>query len=298
MTNTQKRLLASAGILTLVVGVAAAQGIRFKDHDETTAGTLTLVPADINPGDNEVEIVDQPDSKLIIGNSIPPHLVGAFPNDHNPNSIAEQELALSIPASPGIAEAITPLEIGWNFGVSVHGIHFDPIAAEFWAGDPDSGWNYYPLGGAIELGVDANLAHVQPTGAYHYHGIPFGLMELVRYSEDAHSPLVGYAADGFPIYALTGVVDGKRQQMNSSYRLKAGERPGGDEPDGAYDGTFHADYEFIAGAGNLDECNGTMTVSAEYPGGTYAYFLTTGYPVVPMCWKGTPDGSFSNRPDR
>ncbi|WP_367646648.1 YHYH protein [Ruegeria arenilitoris] len=35
-----------------------------------------------------------------------------------------------------------------------------------------------------------------------------------------------------------------------------------------------------------------MTVSAAFPSGTYAYFLTDDYPVVPRCFAGTPDPSF------
>ncbi|NOD47146.1 MULTISPECIES: YHYH protein [unclassified Ruegeria] len=187
---------------------------------------------------------------------------------------------------------VTPLRTGWNFGVSLNGIAFDPLAAEFWHGDPNSGWSYNALVGSIFLGLDANYAHVQPNGKYHYHGVPTGLIELLEWSASEHSPLVGYAADGFPIYAMTGAVDGKETEMKSSYRLKPGNSPGGREPNGRYDGTFNEDYEYVEGQGHLDQCNGTVTVSAEYPNGTYAYFLTQDYPFVPRCFMGTPDQSF------
>ena len=67
---------------------------------------------------------------------------------------------------------------------------------------------------------------------------------------------------------------------------------GGAAPDGRQDGTFNEDYEFVAGLGALDECNGAMTVSAAFPSGTSAYFLTDDSPVVPRCFAGTPDPSF------
>lgn len=55
MTTKMKKLFAGVGFMTLIAGIAAAQGIRFKDHDETTAGTLTLVPADVTPpGRNDI----------------------------------------------------------------------------------------------------------------------------------------------------------------------------------------------------------------------------------------------------
>ena len=75
-------------------------------------------------------------------------------------------------------------------------------------------------------------------------------------------------------------------------RLKTEARPGGGEPHGARDGTFVQDWKYVAGSGDLDECNGAVTRSAEFPAGSYAYFVTEGYPFVARCWKGTPDPSF------
>ena len=42
------------------------------------------------------------------------------------------------------------------------------------------------------------FAHVQPTGAYHYHGLPMGPLKKLDYTHKM--ALVGYAVDGFPIY--------------------------------------------------------------------------------------------------
>ena len=113
--------------------------------------------------------------------------------------------------------------------------------------------------------------------------------------------LVGYAADGFPIYALYGYSDGQDSgatiiENTSSYRLKSGERPSdGGNPGGHYDGTFSADYEYVPGSGTLDECNGRFTVTPEFPEGTYAYFLTAEWPVVPRMVRGVPDASALRR---
>ncbi|WP_412555740.1 YHYH protein [Shimia sp. MIT1388] len=183
------------------------------------------------------------------------------------------------------------------FGVGVNGVPFDPGAAEFWRGNPRSGWQYEALGGAVPLGLDANYAHVQPTGAYHYHGLPVGLMQRLGWSRQAESPLIGYAADGFPIYAITATVNGRVTQMTSSYRLKLGNRTG-NGPTGRHDGTFVQDYRYVAGAGTLDECNGAFVKTADHPQGTYAYFLTDSFPVIPRCHKGTPDPNFQKRRPR
>ena len=112
-----------------------------------------------------------------------------------------------------------------------------------------------------------------------------------------HSPLIGWAADGFPIYAVYGYSDpndskSKVQKLSSSYQLKTGSRPGGDAPAGIYDGTFVRDYEYVPESGDLDECNGCQTVTPEFPNGTYAYFLTEQWPVIPRFWKGTPSQDF------
>ncbi|WP_170423150.1 YHYH protein [Ruegeria arenilitoris] len=290
MTKTVA-IWSAAFALSTIAAIASAQH-RFRYHDETQTQPLRLQAATVDPGTSLTEISESQNSLKVSANGIPDHLVGHFPNRGNPHGISQQNVSLKIPANPKSARTVTPLELGWNFGVSLNGVVFDPLAAEFWHGDPNSGWSYNALGGAVTLGLDENFAHVQPNGKYHYHGIPTGLIELLDYAPNRHSPLIGYAADGFPIYAMTGIVDGNVQQMTSSYRLKAGNRPGGDEPDGKHDGTFNEDYAFVAGSGTLDECNGAFTVSPEYPSGTYAYFLTESYPVIPRCFAGKPDTSF------
>ncbi|MCA9069363.1 MAG: YHYH protein, partial [Planctomycetaceae bacterium] len=223
-----------------------------------------------------------------------------FPNRGNPHHITEQSYEYRIPARPQAARRITPLRMH-NFGIAINGVPFDPGAAEWYLGDPSSPWQYEPLSGAIALGIDVSHAHVQPTGAYHYHGLPTDLLKSVKISKDQHSPLVGWAADGFPMYAVYGYSDpkdsrSKIQPMKSSYRLKKGNRPSGrGQPGGQYDGTFVADYEYIQGSGDLDECNGRFAITPDFPEGTYAYFLTEAWPVIPRCYRGTPSTDFVRR---
>jgi hypothetical protein len=202
-----------------------------------------------------------------------------------------------------------PTSIRHNlFGVALNGVPFDPGTAEFWNNDRRSIWNYEALTGAMDLGIDQNKAHVQPGGVYHYHGIPAGLVDIL--SKDANTPrgaakrsmmLIGYAADGFPIYGPIAHAKAEDENsplraMKSSYKLKQGERPGGDRgPGGKHDGKFTADFEYVKGAGDLDECNGRLGVTPEYPEGTYYYVLTDDFPFIPRYWRGTPDDSFMKR---
>lgn len=264
-------------------------------------GEVQTVKANVQPiADNIIASKIQGKWRVLTANGISEHLTGAFPNPGNPNEIKEQDYSFRVPAKPELANKITPLGLH-DFGLGLNGVPFDPVAAEWYLGDRNSGWQYEAMSGAVPLGLDENHAHVQPTGAYHYHALPTLLIEKLNLSSKHHSPLIGWAADGFPIYALYGYEDTKNSKsdivnVSSSYRVKSGHRPeGGSNPGGHYDGTFVADFEYIKGAGSLDECNGRFTVTPEFPNGTYAYFLTDEFPVIPRCYKGTPSTDFTQQ---
>ncbi|QDU61293.1 hypothetical protein Pan216_21480 [Planctomycetes bacterium Pan216] len=248
--------------------------------------------------DNEVSIVTRGNYRYITANGIPDHQHGRFPNRGNPNRIAPQRYTFRVPLQPRMNEEFRSA-MGQPFGVALNGVPFDPGTAEFWNRDRRSGWNYEALSGKINLGLDASNAHVQPTGAYHYHGMPTGL--IAKLGDEKKMVLVGYAADGFPIYALHGHAEPNDAEsdvvrLRSSYRLKKGSRPGGrGGPGGRYDGTFVQDWEFVPGAGDLDEANGRVGVTPEYPEGTYYYVVTNEFPFIPRLYRGTPDESFARR---
>lgn len=297
--------LGSVGLIAVFAQPPRGLGPPTRVHTVTKSATLRLVPATAEPTTpNSIQITVEGDARVIRANGIPAHKTGRFPNAGNPNPIQPQRYEYRIPARPQIAERIVPLSMQ-SFGIAVNGVPFDPGAAEFYLGRRGSKWQYEPLSGAVALGIDASHAHVQPTGAYHYHGLPTDLLSSLNLKADAHSPLVGWAADGFPIYAVFGYSDPKDARspirpLTSSYRLKKGARPGaadphGEEPGGEYDGTFVADYEYDAGSGDLDECNGRFTITPDFPDGSYAYFLTEGWPVIPRHYRGTPSEDFVRR---
>jgi hypothetical protein len=118
-----------------------------------------------------------------------------------------------------------------------------------------------------------------------------------------HSPLIGYAYDGFPIYGAYGFKNadgtGGITRIKSSYQLRnitarTVWADGTDVPDGPTVSTtyplgyFREDYEFInhAQADYLDVHNGRFCVTPEYPNGIYCYFATvneewnSAYPYV------------------
>jgi hypothetical protein len=146
-----------------------------------------------------------------------------------------------------------------------------------WLIDPPSYDKYF--------GVDLHNAHTQPDGRYHYHANPNALFNDRQYNEP--SPVIGFAADGFPIFGtIFKDEEGNIRAAVSGYELKTEERPGPPAgPGGMPDGTYIDDYEFT-GNGDLDACNG-MTVDDQY-----GYYVTTTYPWIMKCYIGTPDPSF------
>jgi hypothetical protein len=245
----------------------------------------------VPPEPSRVSITTNGGFRHITANGVPDHEPGVFPNRGNPNAIAVQNHTFRMPLSPRTNAVLRSIRGDW-FGVALNGVPFEPGTAEFWNGQRE--WNYEAKGGFVDLGLDAHNAHVQPTGAYHYHGLPVGLKSL-RNGNAKRPALLGYAADGFPIYSASGFAPGTNAaspgpSCRSSWRLKQGLRPGG--PGGAYDGRFTADYEFVSGSGDLDECNGRFGATPEYPQGTYYYCITEEFPYIARSWRGTPDQSF------
>jgi len=215
----------------------------------------------------------------IRSNGLPDHDTGDFPNSGNPNSISEQDIIKTFTLTPTLAPSITP-SAGIEFGIALNGILFEPLTAEYWNNDPSSGWNLE--WSTNPLGFDFNNAHVQPDGTYHYHGSPTSLLSMVNGKAQT---LIGFAADGFPIYI---------ENLKSSYRIKSGIRPDG--PGGTYDGTYVQDYEYIDGLGDLDECNGISGTTPEYPNGIYYYVVTEEFPSIGRCHSGIPNDSFRKGP--
>ncbi len=269
-------------------------------HDESATVLYAALDGDISAPaitpspESKVTISIQGDYRTIRANGLPDHKPGAFPNAGNPNHISVQTYNFRVALKPQIN--ITPRDArgGW-FGVALNGVPFEPGTGEFWNGQHE--WNYEAKSGFINLGLDQHNAHVQPTGAYHYHGLPTGLMDKLG-GDKTRMLLVGYAADGFPIYTGYGHSSATNatsalKKMRSSWQIKNGERSGG--PGGKYDGKFTADYEYVSGSGDLDECNGRFGITPEYPQGIYHYYITDEFPQLSRSWRGTPDASFFKR---
>ncbi len=189
-------------------------------------------------------------------------------------AVAIRHLTYRIPRAPKPSAACVPVSPG-AIGTFINGV---PIYA------PGSVLSYR----------DQNLWRLDAV-AQSAAGISPLLGALMNRS-DRHSPLIGFAFDGYPIYGPFGWDENRRvKRFGSSYRLRgatsrrrldgieltpAQEGPAVDAKFPA--GTFVEDYEYVPGSGDLDEHNGRFAVTPEFPQGTYAYFLAT-----------RPDGSMA-----
>jgi hypothetical protein len=190
---------------------------------------------------------------------------------------------------------------------------------------------------------DQGNGHQPGNGEYHYHVDPIALrsqlndnidyvgttnyfpydpMSYLNHGQGSdgtyrehttalhHSPIIGWAFDGHPIYGPYGYSDPTNpnspiKRMVSSFSLRnittrtsipgwaaTAEFGASVTPDSMYAltsaqygpnvsttyplGRYAEDYAYVPGSGDLDQYNGRRTVTPEFPNGVYAYFVTIG----------------------
>ena len=239
-------------------------------------------------------------TRVLTANGLPDHAVGTFPNPDNPNTITAQSVTASYTLAPAVVSSTgTPATV---IGFALNGIKMDPgtggtcdnTGTTCDLGGGNGTWRIEALGQtSFKFGTDFNNAHVQPGGAYHYHGMPEGY--LTKLAKGMAMTLVGWAGDGFPVYARYGYSSASDASssitvLKGSYQLKS--MPDANRPaTSLYPmGAFNQDYQYVAGSGDLDQCNGRTGVTPEFPGGTYYYAITDTYPFIQRCLKGTAVG--------
>lgn len=249
--------------------------------------------------ESDVTITAEDTHCVLVSNNIPNHDF----NDESArfaNDVAEVARSFELPRLPSPADQPTPIRQSSYDAVLLNGVPVDLLSAGCY--DPDnpradangdvaagcngqSAWLLDPLGAGDFFGHDLHNAHTQPDGAYHYHGSPNALFDDNPGAQG--SPVIGFAADGYPIYGSYFVdAEGTLRKAESGYTLKSGTRPEGEgNPGGTYTGRYIQDFEFTE-AGDLDACNGMIV------DGQYGYYVTESYPWVLNCLTGAPDPSF------
>jgi hypothetical protein len=235
-------------------------------------------------------------ARTMTANGIPDHAVtgGNFATP-----ISTQNLTVNMPVSPILAST-TPIA---TIGYVLNGVKMDPATngsctSTATSTSPGGGcvfamgsgpWILEAFGGAFVFGTDENNAHVQPNGQYHYHAAPEGYINSLNLGQAM--TLVGFAVDGFPIYARYGYTVANDPNtpiklLIPSYRKKAVPDAGRPSVTIFPMGTFTPDYEYVAGLGDLDECNGRTGVTPQFPNGIYHYVITETFPYIQRCIKG------------
>jgi hypothetical protein len=266
-------------------------------------------------------------------NGIPAYITGPF-LDGNPSLATSQNGAIfKMPLNPTQNTGTPTATNGGNIGLFKNGVAlFDYRDGVSWknstqsiCGGPiqppcmgDGVWNRDAIP-AEKAGFDCSKAH-PAMGNYHHHQNPSAFsLDLVvisnvcsTYPSDGlyvinateHSPLIGFAYDGFPIYGAYGYANangtGGIVRMKSSYQLRnitvrTHYADGTNVTDGPAVSTtyplgyFREDYEYVSHAGDasyLDVHNGRFCITPEYPDGIYCYFATvdanhnSAYPYV------------------
>lgn len=218
--------------------------------DDGTLVDLSLkptVPGEVS-WDSELSIVDEGDTRPVVGNGLPTNPTGEYPIpsdseayefDRNPNSIEAQSISWSLPLDPQVAAEPSCLGQGAIAIASSGAVFFNPVDADG------------IIAAANEI-LDGCRGHPAPGGQYHYHSD--SPVCLDHGDATGHSPLVGYALDGFGVY-----------------------------------GHYGTDGELVTNA-ELDECHG-HTDEVAWDGDQveiYHYHTNSEFPFVLGCYTGTP----------
>jgi hypothetical protein len=332
----------------LLANISNAQGPEVTSWLQNTTNTGSYyVSGNSNAIDNGIlyncqQVSYSNDYVYVQTNGIPAYPTGPF-QDGNPSQAEAQNAIFRFPRNPQEEMGTKmPTTMG-NIGVFINGVAlFDNRDGVYWnsvtsslcggpgnppcPGGPTGSTDWARNAVPAEMpGFDCSKGH-PAMGNYHHHQNPSAFkldLSVVSticnlYDADAlytinmneHSPLIGFAYDGNPIYGAYAYQNangsGGIVRMKSSYEL--GTTPdrttwpdGTDVDDGpAFDATyfrgyFKEDYMFADHPGQddyLDEHNGRWCVTPEYPGGTYAYFCTVDanhnsaypYAVGPTFW--------------
>ena len=299
------------------------------------SGNSTVIPDNVPANVQTVQY--SANWAYISTNGIPAYPTGPF-LDGNPSLATDQNAIFKIPLNPTQNTGTLSATTGGNIGIFINGVAlFDYRDGVAWntstnslcgglpgmspcPGGPGSSfsWNRDAIP-AEKLGFDCSKGH-PAMGNYHHHQNPsafdldlsvisticdlYAADGLYAIDSTVHSPLIGYAYDGFPIYGayaykntdgtggITRIKSGFQLRNITARTLWA---DGTDVADGPVVSTtyplgyFREDYEFVAHAGQedyLDAHNGRFCITPEYPNGIYCYFATvaenwnSAYPYV------------------
>ena len=299
----------SSGVSTAdSAGHPSVQSFVINTSDERGSSTDSDIHNVVSGYEADVQsVLYTEQATYVLASGVPSYPVGPWP-DGNPAVATDRSWIFSITHNPQEQTGTkTTVDLG-NIGVYVNGVPiYDAQDGMSW--NNEGQWHQNAVYFEAD-GFDNALGHPSPImggggggglppppggggggpppppdgggdggfvdGAYHHHQNPVSLRDQLGDDGSGHSPILGWAFDGFPIYGPYGFANsdgsGGVVRLDSSYQLKSGVRPSG--PGGSYDGAYIEDFSFVSGSGALDEHNGRFAVTPEYPSGTYYYVAT------------------------
>lgn len=146
---------------------------------------------------------------IIQSQGYPNHPTAIFPNSSNPNRISVQNFTFRLPLEPKLAGKVTRLPMG-PVGMASNGVvFFNPFEME--------GMN--AVEGYTEVWLDSCCGHPQQTGVYHYHKYPSCVKSPFSDDGERHSPIIGFAFDGFPLYGPYEADNSKAMDLKGEMAL-------------------------------------------------------------------------------
>jgi len=291
------------------------------------SGNSTTVSNNILVNCQSVEYSDN--FAYISTQGIPAYPTGPF-SDGNPSNAEAQNNIYKMPLNPQPNNSTPTNTTAGNIGVFINGValfdYRDGVAwnnnTNYLCGGPGNppcpggpmatqNWNRDAIPAEMG-GFDCSKGH-PAQGNYHHHQNPSAFkldLEVVSdicnlydaeglnaIDAENHSPLIGFAYDGYPIYGAYGFKNsdgsGGITRIESGYQLRnitsrtngpdlnqvvtISQGPNTGSQETMFLGYFREDYEHVEHTDEeeyLDEHNGRFCVTPEYPNGTYAYFAT------------------------
>jgi hypothetical protein len=255
-------------------------------------GTTVL---NLNDSSEVQQVCYNTDTIYVRANVLASYIMGPWPGDPFTADGQDNKYVFPrIPTYPAVTHQTKPTGV---MGILINGVTFydDGDGKSYNTStntNSNSGagvWNQ--IAWVAHLGeMDAGNAHPDPNNIYHNHHNPIQLCNVT--SSTTHSPIIGWAFDGWPIYGPFGYADSMNSssaivRMTSSWQLRnittrttlydgsTASQTGPAVSSTFPLGTYIEDYEYVSGLGELDYYNGRYCVTPEYPTGTYAYFLNT-----------------------
>ncbi len=216
------------------------------------------------------------DESLVISSNAIPHYEFV---PMTPNPLVALPRDYRFPLRPVLAEQPGPLPLLGPSGVAINGI---PLFGPNEGPVPPPGYGD-PVFNQI---MDSCMGHT--ARQYHYHALVQSCLVAGQKSGDP-SPILAFAADGFPVYGPFGCADeacSKVIEYRSSWEEVREPRID------AWDS-----YQFRPkdGVEYLDRCNGH---AGDDHGGAYHYHATPTFPYIMGCFSGTPSTDAGRAEDR